>query len=345
MRSTIKTKQRGFTLLELAITIIVIGVVSMVLSPLFDSYATSQKRSYDEKQNLVNLATARALMSYAANSTSQGRIPDSYTGNGYVRTVLDPTNTVLASALTSEGLNSNEINSDGYASQRVRVYQQVSGLTATVPLYFQSGPNVSLLYEYGAIYIVDCAKADGTCNPTPATGVPGSSPLMTATNFSTWESAGTDSRATIVSSLPLQKSMLATTVQRLDKVRDALLAYLRGQQVTAAAGDTTNWFPPNPGTMGGLDPSLNQGCRDGWYDLSSAAVNVLPTVGLSREEFGMTAWGGRIEYCRDYDPTFAGPPNSAPHYAALRINKSPSNGAAGNAPDAAILGNNIVLTF
>lgn len=329
--------------MELAITVIVVGLVTVILAPIFSSYTTTSRRTYDEKQKLQQLSIGKAMVSYAANSTSQGRLPSTYTGGGYTKTVSDPANANFTAALSQEGLSPTEINTDGYASGRVRVYQLVTGLVASVPLYFQSGPLTTLYYDYGAIYTTTCAYADTTCNPTPATGIPGSSAVMTSGNYSTWATSGTDSAPYIVSTLPLQKAMLASTVQRVDKVREAFLSYLRAQQLTASPTDTTNWYPPNPGTMGGQNPVTNQGCRDGWYDLSTSTV--LATVGLAKEEFGITAWGGRVEYCRDYDPTATKVPNATPHYAAVRINKTPSTGTAGNAPDAAVIGNNIILTF
>ena len=335
--------QGGFTLLEMMVVVAVIGIMSIILSPLIQGYTTSMRRAYDERQNLQNISIGQALMSYAANSTTQGRLPAPYTGGGYTSTIYDPADAAISSALTAAGLAPSEINDDGTIAAKVRVYQRVGNLSVNVPLYFQSGPLTTLSYEYGGIYITDCVKGDGTCNPSPATGVPGTSPAMTSTNYSTWQTTGTDSRAVLISTLPLQKSMLASTVQRLDKVRDTLLGYLRAQTITAAAGDATNWYPPNPGTLGGQTPSSNQGCRDGWYDLST--TNVLETVGLSKAEFGVTAWGGKIEYCRDYDPLGTKSPNAVPHYAAIRINKVPSNGIAGNSPNPGVIGNNIILTF
>jgi len=341
---------RGFTLVELLITVMVIGVVTILLAPTFNSLITSQRLAYDEKHHLNNQLIGSGLLNYAANSTQNGRLPPPYTGSGYTKTVYNPADgspsgIALAQSLTQSGINPSEINDDGTASKNVRVYQLVQGLTQQVPLYFRSGPLVTLTYDFGAIYLTACAKTDTTCNPNPATGVPGDSPALSAANYTTWSTSGRDGRAHFVSSLPIQKQMLATTVQRLDKVRDTLLSYLRTQQVTAAGGDTTNWYPNQagasaPGSLSGANPATNQGCRDGWYSLFSTAV--LPTVGLSAQEYGITAWGGAIEYCRDYDPTGTGTPDAPPHYAAIRIN---ANVSAGLGPDHAVPGNNIVLTF
>lgn len=339
--------QQGFTLVELLIVVLVLGVVSVLLAPAYSSLMSAQKSAYVEKHRLNNMLVGNSLISYAANATQYGRLPAAYTGSGYTKTVYDPANATLAQVLTQSGVNPAEINDDATAARNVRVYQVVQGLAQAVPLYFQSGPQVTLTYDFGALYMTTCPKASTTCNPTAATGVPGSSPALTAANYTTWATTGTDGQAYFVSSLPVQKQMLATTVQRLDKVRDSLLSYFRGQQITAAGGDTTNWYPNQlgasaAGSLSGATPATNQGCRDGWYNLQNVAVSVLPTVGLAHEEYGVTAWGGAIQYCRDYDPTGASGADTAPHYAALRIHK---NASVGGAPDAAVPGNNIVLTF
>ncbi len=345
-------RQRGFTLVELLITVIVIGVLTVFLAPLFNSLVTAQRTAYSEKHQLNNQLIGTALMTYAANSTQFGRLPAAYTGSGFTKTIFNPGDVsaggiALSQALTQSGVNPAEINDDATASKKVRVYQVVQGLTQAVPLYFQSGPLVTLTYDFGAVYLTACPKATASCNPTVATGVPGSSLAMTSGNFTTWAPAGTDGAAHFISSLPIQKQMLATTVQRLDRVRDALISLLRTNQVTAGGGDTTNWFPNQAGaaaagSQGGKAPGTNQGCRDGWYDLSSGTVSVLPAVGLSAQEYGVTAWGGSVEYCRDYDPMASGAPNAPPHFAAIRIL---ANVSGGGAPDAAVPGNNIVLTF
>jgi len=346
-------RQHGFTLVELLIVVMVIGLVTILLAPTFNSLMTAQQSAYYEKHRLNNQLIAAALLSYTANSTQYGRLPAPYTGSGYTKTIYNPgdgsaAGIALTQALTQSGINPIEINDDGTTSQKVRVYQLVQGLTQQVPLYFQSGPLTTVTYDFGAIYLTACPKGTSTCNPTAATGVPGSSAAaLSAANYSTWSPTGTDDRAYFVSSLPVQKQMLATTVQRLEKVRDTLLAYLRAQQVTAAGGDTTNWYPNQAGaaaagSLSGATPGTNQGCRDGWYDLSNAGVSVLPALGLSAQEYGVTAWGGPIQYCRDYDPTGTKAANAAPHYAAIRIL---ANVSAGGAPDGSVPGNNIVLTL
>ena len=343
-KSQTKT-QRGFTLVELLVTVVIIGITTIMLTPVYNELLTAQRSAYLEKHRLNNQLIGAALMNYAANSTTTGRLPAAYTGAGYFNTIYDTSNATLAAAMNQTGINPSEINSDGTTTQNIRVYQVVQTLSQSVPLYFQSGPLVTIDYDYGALYLTACPKATASCNPTAATGVPGTTPTaLTALNYTTWATSGTDGPAFFVSSMPIQKQMLATTTQRLDKVRDSLLGYFRAQQQTAAGGDTTNWFPKAGlsavGSLAGATPGTNQGCRDGWYDLSNVAVLALPAVGLAVAEFGKTAWGGAVEYCRDYDPTIT-TANTVPHFAAIRINATVSSGIAPSATP----GNNIVLTF
>lgn len=341
-----KHKQAGVTLPELIIAVFVLGLLSIAIAPILNSYVVSLRSSYFKKQDVVNQTIGLALLNYAHDSTTLGTLPAPYTGGGYTSTVYNSGDTTaaglaLTAALTQAGVNPSEINDDNYASHRVRVFQRVTGLTTTVPLSFQSGPLTTLTYQFGAIYMTACAKATASCNPTAATGVPGSSVAMTGANYSTWATSGTDLTAFMISTLPLQKQMLANTSQKLDKVRDALMSYFRSQQKTAAGNDNTNWWPNGTSSLAGQTPGTNQGCRDGWYNLATDTA-ILPTVGLTTTEYGSTAWGGAIQYCRDYDPTGTKVANASPHLAAIRIHSSVSSGSA---PDAVVVGNNLVLTF
>lgn len=340
-----RISQKGFTLIELLITVIVIGVVTALMSPVLGDLISSQRQAYNEKHNLNNQLIAKGLTDFARNTSPTGRLPAPYTGAGFNSTIYNPANgsadgLALTQALTQTGVNVNEINTDGTSARMLRTYQLLTTPTLTTPLFFQSGPLVDLTYDFGVIYLTQCGFTSA-CN----TGIPGTSPQLTLANLATYATAGTDGRAQFVSSLPVQKEMLEKSTARLERIRLTMLGYFRAKQISAAAGDQTNHYVnqaglPANGTLAGAAPASNQGCHDGWYSLA-ANPSILLTVGLSPEEFGRTAWGGEVQYCRDYNPTGAGAPNTAPHYGAIRINRSVSTGANPSPTPA----NNIVLSF
>lgn len=342
--------QQGSILIELLIGVLVFGLLSAALTPVMRSIITMNDRAYDERNRLNNVLIGSALMSVAATSY-YGRLPAPVSTGSQINAIYDPGNIspsglALTAALIQAGLNINEINDDGKSSSNLRVYQAVSPDPLVTPLYFQNGPLIQLRYDVGAIYLTKCAKTNSNCNPNPLTGIPGDSQAMTTSNYATWQSSGSDGPAFYVSSLPIQKMMLSNTVQRLERIRESMLGYLRAQQLTASGSDTTNWYPnqnglPEQGNRSGANPLLNQGCRDGWYRLDDGSSQILPILGLSVMEFGKTAWGGSIEYCRDYDPTGTQIANTPPHYAALRIFSDVSTGQ----PPHTLPGNNVVLTF
>lgn len=332
-------KSRGFTLLEMTIVVAILIVTAIILTPIFGRYLTAISRNHAEQARIDNQRIADSLLAVAQNEGNGSLLPP-YAGPGNSSAVANLADNsalglALRQSLSESGIVPTAINDDGTSARNARVYQRIAGLTQTTPLYFRSGPMVTLTYDYGVVYLTRCAESDSACR---GSGRPGASPAITAANRQTWAVVQPDLAPVFVSSLPVQKSMLAATTRRLDRVRDALLSYYRGKQLSAAATDTTNWFPGSG--YGGANPASHQGCRDGWYELDT--TNVLPLIGLSQGEFGRTSWGGRIEYCRDYDPAASKGANAPPHAAALRFRSDVSQGAA---PDAAVLGNNVILTL
>ena len=343
--------QGGFTLLELVIAVTLMGFVSISMAPVFSLFVTAKAQTYTESQAAINARLSQGFLSHAREVSALGQLPAPFTDAASKRynAPYNPDD-VSASAvgpyLVQTRVASQEINDDNTAAARVRVYQRLQGMTQDVPLYFQSGPSVRLTYDFGALYSTACPRANTTpsCNINSSLGIPGASPVLTAANVLTWQTAAPDYPGIMFSTLQIQKDMLRLTSTRLDRVRDGFASYFRAKVISASASDSTNWYPaPSMGlpNLMTITPSLNQGCRDGWYDLST--TDILTQVGLTASELGKTAWGAAVQYCRDYDPAGTGLPNTPPHFAAIRIHKSVS---AASPPDAVLpAANNIVLSF
>lgn len=327
----------GFTLIETMLAIVLIGLMSILIMPAAEMAAGVSEQANRENQRAINSKIANGLLAFA-KTTAGGTLPTPFTSGAVAKNfVADLSSTALVNQLLLSGVDYRMINDDGFASKRVRVYQLVSGLTQSTPIYFQSGPSVTLTYQFGAVYSTECLISTACFT---GSSLPGSSAPMTSANYGTWAPSGTDNSPVYLSTLPLQKQMLELTVKRMDRVRDSLISNFTARSLLATPSDTTNWYPMAAASLAGQVPGTNQGCRDGWYDLSSA--NVLTQLGLAPSEFGVTAWGGVIEYCRDYDPTGASGANTIPHYAALRILRDVSGGLS---PDPTILANNLLISI
>lgn len=343
--------QGGFTLLELVIAVTLLGFVSISMAPVFNLFVTAKTQTYTESQAAINVRLSQGFLAHAREVSPLGQLPEPYTDSpsklhNAPYNPADVSASAVGPYLVQTRVASQEINDDNTAAARVRVYQRLQGLSQDVPLYFQSGPAVRLTYDFGALYSTICPRSNTTpsCNINSSLGIPGASPVLTAANVLTWQTVAPDYPGIMFSTLQIQKDMLRLTSTRLDRVRDGFASYFRAKVISASASDSTNWYPaPSSGTpnLATLLPAINQGCRDGWYDLST--TDILTQVGLTATELGKTAWGGTVQYCRDYDPAGTGAANAPPHFAAIRINKGVSTAAAPDAILPAI--NNIVLSF
>jgi prepilin-type N-terminal cleavage/methylation domain-containing protein len=351
METRSQQNQAGFTMLELVIAVTLLGLVSMSMAPVFSMFLTAKTQAYQENQAAINVRLSNGYLAYAREASALGQLPAPYTkaADKLYTAPYNPADllpTAVGPYLVQTRVSNQEINDDNTSAQRVRVYQRLAGLTQDVPLYFQSGPAVRLTYDFGALYMTTCPRANTSpsCNFSASLGIPGVSPVLTASNFLTWKTVDPDQPAVVFSTLQIQKDMLRLTAVRLDKVRDGFAAYFRAKVISASASDSTNWYPaPSLGTpnLATISPLTNQGCRDGWYDLST--TDILNQIGLTASELGKTAWGGTVEYCRDYDPAGTSGANAPPHFAALRVNR---NVSAALAPDLVTpLLSNVVLSF
>lgn len=338
-----ESRQGGFSLIELVIAVAILGVIFAITGPAINSALTMMENAKRDEVVLSNQKLSAGMMAFARNSNG-GRLPAPYTGTGVFSGLYNPADvSVAGKALSLElrntGVPVNAINSDSAAVENVKVYRRVAGLTYAMPFYFTTGTLVTLTYDVGSIVQTSCFKA-GACN----SGIPGASVAMTAANVTTWVPTLPDYGAVMFSTLPEQKSMLRLTAGRINKLADRLSSEFFTRMRLAAANSAQNFYPrPTNGgapNLAGANPATNMGCHDGWYRLNAVNVNVLIQLGLDPAEFGVTAWGGAIDFCRDYEPSGA-TANTPPHYAALRFNRTLSGGVVSTG----VLAGDVVITF
>lgn len=339
--------QRGFSLIEMLITVVLLGVLAGAVSAIFSALGGLVEIERRESETVVNAGIASAMESWAASESVLGELPVPYTGGGRTNAPVNPVSTTAADLALMDLMRRQRIDpaafaDDASAFRNVRVYQRLTGLTETVPLYRSTGPVATLTYQLGVVYSTNCALTGSTCNPFSATGIPGASPVLTAANRQTWAPTGSDFAPVFVSTLSLQRARLDQTAEQLRKISNELVRLFNLQRISAAPTATNNFYPVNTAfSLAGGSPAMNMGCRDGWYDLSAANVNILAQLALPQAQFGVTPWGGSIQYCRDYDPLGTNGANAEPHYGALRLRASVS---AGLAPTG-VIGTDMVITF
>lgn len=331
--------QKGYTLAELMIVVLVIGAVSAVIANQLRLLNTGASAQYRNGQIQVNDGIAQAFRAFAQDNS--GDLPAPYTDGSFNKAVADPDNDALRQRLVDAGTPPGQINDDGRAAEKVRVYQRIEDISKQVSLlgHGDAPPQVDLTYDFGVIYSTDCRRNDGGCN----SDVPGGSDPITASNRGTWQTDGDDYGAVRISTLNLQQERVADSGDRIIRVRDKIRDYYEAVSLSKPPSNTDNSFPaPNetnaPDLSGGI-PTGNQGCYDGWYDLSDTNVNVLSQIGLAKNQYAETVFGGAIEYCRDYDPSANGE-GTVPHSAALRVKRAISDGNDPSSPS-----ENVVVTF
>lgn len=344
------TISKGFTLLELLVTIVLIGIMAQIIFGLLPLIDFNQARAYEEGAFEKNRSVALGILKYANETT--GRLPAPYFGVvssvNYASAPVNPTATDAASTgirnnIQALGVPSTQIFHDGTFAKNVRVYQRVQGLTINLPIRGVTGDTVTVTYDVGVVYQTQCAQAQ-PCNAGVAgTSVPGASPLVNLANYNAWTTVLPDSQDYFFSTLDYQKRLLDLTMDNVSLLIRRIQNDYAYRSITSAPNDVTNFYLQPTGTgapnLSGTTNSLtNEGCYDGWYNLSAANVNILERYGLNKSTYGTTAWGGRIEYCRDYDPINSGK-NALPHSAAIRFNRNVTSGPA------PAVGQNIIIAM
>lgn len=347
-------RQGGFTMLELMVVVSVIGIIGVILSTYSDIAGGLFRNNLNLKNEFINERIADAMFEWA--ETNGAALPDPVTNaaRSIHFGIIDPDDVTqpsieLANLITQRNVTPQEINDDGRVSEFVRVYQRVPNLQVNENFFGVTGEVVTLTYQVGAIYHTPCPRNEtgaGQCNENDAANPPSDTVLLTAANYQNWTVIEEDGAPGWVTTLPLQRRLLRVTARRIDVIRDQLRAFFNALQTTAPPGSVDNFYPVDgavnlSAAVTGTPAQNNQGCLDGWYDLTT--TNILPQIGLGVGEYGVTAFGGVIEYCRDYSPVSVGTADEGelPHNAAIRINRDVS---PGNAP-AALAANNVVFSL
>lgn len=337
-------RQGGFTLFELLLTLVLLGILTLVLSPSFRALLTARDLAYFERQSYINSLIAQSMLDYAETpptydeatvSLRSGGLPAPYTRGGqrvYSAAPAAPLKESLAASVRAyslepyasrRGVPPSELVGDGRVGDRVRVYQVASGVEQELPFYFKTGPLMIVEYDLGVVYMTGCERKNTACNSTakPPTTAAGDFTLTLA-NHKTWVAPPDAIGLTYVSTLDQQKKMMVRLAGQMDQLREQFLRYYKAKGVFPTAYEGTN-------SMGG-----DAQCHDGWHRLGThmltfpdgsppVANDLLSKVGFSGFEMAITPWGASIWYCADYAPHLTAKPKGAPpHYAALRVDRN-----------------------
>lgn len=327
----------GFTLIEMLISISIMGLLLTVMAGQFSKLTSLQRTAEKSTQAEINRTISEGMLNFASNNNN-GSLPDPFTGGIFFSGVTDPDDngaTSLVSLLLTEGVTVKNIVTNGKSAQAQRVYQKVSNIEKDVLVGGQIGPKATIQYDVGILYNTVCVMDDASCHPNSVTGIAGESDILTPDNLTTFVTTRPDYAPVIFSTYENEVRLVEETIEKINTLRDALKNLYSIKYLSGPPDPTINHFPFPDFTatadLSGQDPSLNENCRDGWYNLLNPNVNILEQTGLNQQEFGVTAWGARIEYCRDYDIGGASGADQPPHNAAVRIHQEVSRALAPNA--------------
>jgi len=105
-------RARGFTLIEVLITVVIVGILAAIAYPSYQSYVLRSHRS--EGQALLNEAAARMERFYAQNNAYPTRVSELNIVNG--KTAADSPTVLSASGYYELSLATNVAGGAGYAS-------------------------------------------------------------------------------------------------------------------------------------------------------------------------------------------------------------------------------------
>lgn len=312
-------------MVELLISVVILGVMSVAVAMNFASLNSMFRFGQEERQYAISYNVANALIDHA-RSEGKGRLPDPVNFSGYRSAVTNTSinNNPMIDYLIANNVAPELALHDGSASQRVRVYQKFTR-TTNIPVEGFGGQTVQIQFDVGAVYHTNCML--GTACMTSGSR-PGDSANFQESTFNSWATSGEDGAAVTFSTQHIQASLWRRTHDRLMEARNAL-ADLKTSRMFQADADSvlTENFNPVPSSHS-ENSSRTDNCWHGWLRLDTA-TSVLQQVGLSPQLYGLTPWGGQIQYCANYDPSNSGR-TTPPYNAALRVHRNVTSGTTPN---------------
>lgn len=368
--------QKGFTLIEVLIATVVIGIISLILIPSTQSLFSAKHQHYIEKENHKSVTIAKSLLQYADSRSGDeaARLPDPYTGDGYFSSIvnLDPASAhaKLREIIMLNGISPMNINDDDTAGRSVRVFQKIAIENESVPFYSNAPlPEVDISYDYGVVYMTACSYYDSSCNDAPLGGHRDEISDLVDVDEN-WLIDTEDLAPYMISTRDLQNKRLRGLEDQVRTIREHIVAEHRARQRNTDAEilyavqrvhpdndefggsmTTTDW---KNAIDAGVSASFSNDAfncfklagHDYWYDLGDSSNDLLSYLGLDVNVYGDTPWGGNIEYCPIYNiREISG--NRAISYSAIRIGTANSGGD--NITDGVnpsnITGHNLVISF
>lgn len=280
----------GFTLIEILIATIVVGVISMILVPVTQTMLDARDTHYRTQQDKLSLETAHALLEYAdkQDGSNAGRLPAPNDNS------VDTGDSDVFEMLLVRGVPATQIEHDDTQAENKRVYARIQS-DVQVPFFRDSQePKVELKFDYGIVYLAACPQAEFPCSESRS--VP--------TNISDlddddWLYDTEDLEPQVVSTEDMQLERLRGLEERIRDIRDRILADFRERQRDVEAKDISdvdridNSSAPSATSVG------SGTCNSTWRTLDGGTM--LSELGLQPEVYGETPWGGDVTYCNDYE--------------------------------------------
>lgn len=314
--------QRGFSLVELAIAGIVLGILSIMLGATYRSLIGSNTLAYVQEQTVINQKIGNAILNHMVSTerwegdktnvppnagpvpSTSGlfTLPDIYINSakkinyGITDTSLARGGYDLMFHIQQQGVPANKVNGDGTAADNVRVYQKLDpGLLETELTYFNpgsgyTGGKVVLTYDLGVIYLTNCPRTKTSCNGPGA--LPNS--LLGAQLYasSAWTPQTTDIGVTYISSLPVQIAMLDTFKKQIDQLRTSLKAYAATYSTTPLGGRALSCSNASVSDSGNNSPYPRNACSSKNYDNAGPNVNYSAPASNAAQAANQGCWDG-----------------------------------------------------